>query len=1067
MRPLRYILILLLSIPLMGKDVERIEVRPCGTEHFDAMPGEVITTLFKVSNFTSRRQELISRIDVPKGWKVITNDFRFYLDPAQTSTRLISFFVPRNAGAGEYEVIYSAGSRKFLTYSDSYKVKVVVKQYHKLRTEVLSSPEFVIAGDSYKVSFLLIDESNTSEEITINIDSERDYPYSVNIEKLNTPKYRSSRVDITVQTDSECNKLFNHKVRLTASLKRHKEITSESTSYVKIIPRTTGEKDRYHRIPVSFSFGQFLQKNGSAKYGFQADVYGEGSLDEKGERHIQFRLRGPDIYERSILARRDEYFLNYQSRNLNLSVGDRIYTLTTLTEMARYGRGVESKINLKNFSFGTYYLRSRWLRPIRDEIASYFKYNFSGKNMISLNYLNKDYEDSKKNMVSIAGKFEPIKGSEVELEYSTGLEGDQKQSSYLFGLQGRYSKSDYFVRWIYASPDFPGYYHDTNYFSAGLNLLLNRRLSFNVNVRHERQNFELDTLKFSAPLIRFYRAGIQYRIRNNTNIRVGIQEHARKDRFPESKYDYMEKSLRLGFSQRVGKFFFMARAEIGVTENYLTDKQFSTERYIFSSYFKPTPKYNFNGYIYYNNYSWFTGDKKHLLTAGLNISMWLTERTSFYLNYQNNQSPEEYYFDRNIFGFSLRHTLPNDHQIYMLGRKTILRHSLDKAELAIMVGYRVSVGVPIAKKKNTGVVRGVVRDAITAEPIEDLIIRINGSTAVTDRFGKFIFPSLFPRTYYLTLDKANVGLNRVCVEKTPMEIVVRGGEEKSIELTITDGCEVSGRVAVYSEIGDNKGQDGNIGGNLRGPAVLNTYVVSGSGGKKFGMGYGLPNILVEMKRDDELLRRLTDSQGYFKFEDLRPGSWELKFYDNNLPQYHKFEKSLYQIRLKPGEKKELLVKVVPEKRRIKMQQEGGLLIEKKKSKSGNKKSDSKDAKVEKDYRLSLKMFEQRRYQKALTILKGLLKRYPNHWLASNFQYWIGECYYALKEYSLALDAFKKVLKYDSSFKFDDALLMCGIINKMLGNEEFARENFETLIAKYPKSEYVSKAMQYLDSFDPR
>ncbi|HSE98093.1 MAG TPA: hypothetical protein VLD57_07450, partial [Blastocatellia bacterium] len=64
-----------------------------------------------------------------------------------------------------------------------------------------------------------------------------------------------------------------------------------------------------------------------------------------------------------------------------------------------------------------------------------------------------------------------------------------------------------------------------------------------------------------------------------------------------------------------------------------------------------------------------------------------------------------------------------------------------------------------------------------------------------------------------------------------------------------------------------------------------------------------------------------------------------------------------------------------------------------------------------------------RYNECIEILEWLLLQRPDHPLASNCQYWIGESYFGLGEYSKALAAFKQVSSHSGSPKRRDARIM--------------------------------------------
>lgn len=86
---------------------------------------------------------------------------------------------------------------------------------------------------------------------------------------------------------------------------------------------------------------------------------------------------------------------------------------------------------------------------------------------------------------------------------------------------------------------------------------------------------------------------------------------------------------------------------------------------------------------------------------------------------------------------------------------------------------------------------------------------------------------------------------------------------------------------------------------------------------------------------------------------------------------------------------------------------------------------------------------------------------PGHKLADNSQYWLGEAYYALKNYKRAILEFEKVFQFEEQDKWDDAQIKLGICYQKIGNSERARAEFQKLVDHYPGSEYYQRALQYL------
>lgn len=116
------------------------------------------------------------------------------------------------------------------------------------------------------------------------------------------------------------------------------------------------------------------------------------------------------------------------------------------------------------------------------------------------------------------------------------------------------------------------------------------------------------------------------------------------------------------------------------------------------------------------------------------------------------------------------------------------------------------------------------------------------------------------------------------------------------------------------------------------------------------------------------------------------------------------------------------------------------------------------------YNTALDLFQNHQYPEAINAFYELLQQNPNHPLADNSQYWIGECRYAQGKYYQAVAEFNKVFAYDTPDKQDDAQLMLGLTYLKLGELGAARIEFDWLVSCYASSEYVSTAHRYLGQY---
>nr|CAA6823016.1 MAG: TPR repeat containing exported protein; Putative periplasmic protein contains a protein prenylyltransferase domain [uncultured Thiotrichaceae bacterium] len=100
---------------------------------------------------------------------------------------------------------------------------------------------------------------------------------------------------------------------------------------------------------------------------------------------------------------------------------------------------------------------------------------------------------------------------------------------------------------------------------------------------------------------------------------------------------------------------------------------------------------------------------------------------------------------------------------------------------------------------------------------------------------------------------------------------------------------------------------------------------------------------------------------------------------------------------------------------------------------------------------------------AVPAFRAFLSKYPDHELAANAQYWLGEALYAQKDYSGATAEFMAVLKnHKSSPKAPGAALKLGYSFYELKQWDFARRTLEDTIRFFPDSNAANLAKHRLE-----
>jgi len=108
--------------------------------------------------------------------------------------------------------------------------------------------------------------------------------------------------------------------------------------------------------------------------------------------------------------------------------------------------------------------------------------------------------------------------------------------------------------------------------------------------------------------------------------------------------------------------------------------------------------------------------------------------------------------------------------------------------------------------------------------------------------------------------------------------------------------------------------------------------------------------------------------------------------------------------------------------------------------------------AEQIYQEGLDAFNASNYDEAAVKFTSVLTKYPEHKLAGNAQYWLGESYYGKKDYAKAAVAFAKGYeKYKDGNKGADNMLKLGLSMQMLGKTEEACTAFTSLPKEFPKA----------------
>jgi len=119
--------------------------------------------------------------------------------------------------------------------------------------------------------------------------------------------------------------------------------------------------------------------------------------------------------------------------------------------------------------------------------------------------------------------------------------------------------------------------------------------------------------------------------------------------------------------------------------------------------------------------------------------------------------------------------------------------------------------------------------------------------------------------------------------------------------------------------------------------------------------------------------------------------------------------------------------------------------------------------VQDEYKVALRALNDQQYDKAIQQLRNFQRKNPNSDMADDAQYWIGESYFAQKDYNRAILEFNDVLKYRRGDKVPAALMRQAQAFLEIGDKTDARLILQKLVNDYPNSEQAREARDRLQT----
>jgi flagellar motor protein MotB len=886
-----------------------VEISLIGEERVSVKPRQIITLSFQINNKTSTKRNFITKTILPENWHLNTSDISLEIDPNETKPSIVSFMVAQTALAQDYEISFTVRDSTEPSVSAKKSFYVTVLPDLKINLGVISRPKYVIAGDDFKARFSVSNRGNSECKVAVEVFGEQSEPVKLDTSEIMLKPGEMKYFGAKFETNPRIKEKIYSTLLILAKVLEPKELNvSASTSVsIEVFPGIFGgARSDCHSIPLIFTLRGVTEKN---KYGFQLDVESAGSLYDNDDYKLDLFLRTPDIKEKSSMFwLRDEYRLSYIRKNLQVHLGDRSYSLSNLTEAGRAGIGAEVDYNYNNFFLKTFQLNNRWVTYPDNAIGVHLSYAEKVDTIndqmdlyrIGINYLNRNEMQTKNQIYSISGFNRSFPLANVDLEYglSSGTSGNG--SAYRLNLTGNNDMFNYGLQLGYGSPLYRGTQRDMSYRSASLGFRPIKIIGLNAGYNESESNVNLDSNLYYAPKNRSYQFGVNGNLIINASL--SYRNFRWEDRLhPDNVTTDEAFQFSTGYnSQSLGSISISADYGKMVTQHLLLENIYKRVSLTMRPNLFDNYTIDFIGHYSDSKSNLPDRDQKNFgggINTFFNISP--VTKLSFNLHFTHFISPFTSY-DFNSMNLKFEQWLFQTHKLTVTGiTYSYLNNFSNNGLFALMVEYRIPLQFCITRRTTLGIIKGRVYDI--NEPsrgISKMDLILDDFSTVTDEDGNFIFKDLKPGEYYLELNKNTLGPEKTTTIKMPVDIFVKGGEEAVIDIGIVSGAQVKGKVLVY---------------DFEEAGGLDTTKLS------LIERMGLENCSLILKNGrPDIFTIKTDRDGNFVTSFLPPGKWHLKIIDGALPEYHYYEVDSLEIDLKPGDRKEILIRVLPRKRPVKI-----------------------------------------------------------------------------------------------------------------------------------------------------
>lgn len=842
-------------------DAQSLSVTRRGEAQHAANAGEVLSILFRVRAAHGKGLEVVPRVQLPAGWRLLMPEAPFGLGAGEEDARLVSIAIPALAAAGRYVARYAAtlGGRESAVDS----VIVVVRERRSFVATMESAPTFAIADSSYEVVFRIRNTGNVSVRLAPRVRSSAGFTARSGADSVDVTPGASGAVTVHVDTRRA------GRAPLVTGIADNVELRLGATdgvaappaavAHVRVYPRSVSSDVPYHTLPTRLTLHGSPQASGVGI----AELSARGTLSDGNHTNAELFVRRPFTFGSPsagvgvapsnrpanipFMNQSDEYTLRLENASWRLGVGDQNASPLPLTQGYAHGFGVVASGQRGLLRAGIVTLRDRRNPAGREEQSAMVGVG-NDLASVSLSLLERRGTVDSGKVATVRTELRLPARSRAAVEYGIADSGMIATGVDLHGGSGR---AAYSLRHAAVDAAYPsalrGHADDDASLSVGL------PGSVRVEASAYRRTSDPKTSSRWASADRGWRGALTFAgaltlegfSRTHSDLALRSVE---------------ERGARARSQARLGPLTLSGSAEHSIIAENLAEA--------------PVPADHYSGRLAFGGKGIslsVSADHASRSLLGMNIggrrdaffaAAHLEPRSGTQIDATfERRSGAERLFDDAAVGLRVRQRLLFGEEIEVRARKSVMVGAASRGEPQVLVSYHVPLAVPVGHSQSVSGVEVMLREASTGRGIGGVVFRVGDRTGITDAKGHASFPALTPGTYALDGDLAALGLILTSGRSLPLQVRADGGGRREVLLTVAREARVTARVRIISD----------------------SSIVAGSP-RANGSSFAL---VVMLSKGADTLRRFLDTDDRARFTGLQPGRWTLSVDRSTMPPHHR------------------------------------------------------------------------------------------------------------------------------------------------------------------------------------